>query len=178
MKAALILYYSSTGNTEKVAQAIRLGLEEAGVQVTVKKPQATGEIDYFNYDLICVGSPSIQWHPAKPMDDFLKNKLDAYRKQGKIKPGAPKIPGKTVMIFVTYSGPHTGLDEATPAGKYMAQFFEHLGFSTIAEWYILSEFHGNVENSTLGRMGDIRGKPNVDDLLKIKRDAQTLASKL
>ena len=34
-----------TGNTEKVAQSIRLGLEEAGVQVTVKKPQAAENVD-------------------------------------------------------------------------------------------------------------------------------------
>jgi len=178
MKTALILYYSSTGNTEKVAQAIRLGLEEAGMMVTVKKPQVAGEIDYFNFDLVCVGSPSIQWYPAKPLDDFLKTKLDAYRKQGKIKPCAPKILGKNVLVFVTYSGPHTGLNEATPAGKYMAQFFEHIGFTLVGEWYILSEFHGNLENSTLGRMGDIRGKPNVDDLLKIKQNALAIASRI
>ena len=66
MKTALILYFSSTGNTEKVAQALRLGLEEAGVLVTVKKPQEAANVDYFNFDLVCVGSPAIQWHPAKP----------------------------------------------------------------------------------------------------------------
>ncbi len=172
-----MVYWSQTGNTEKVAQAIKLGLEEAGVNVTVKKPADAASVDYLDYDLVCVGSPSIQWHPAKPIDDFLKNKLAAYRKQGSIKPSAPKISGKNALIFVTYSGPHTGLDEATPAGKYMCQFFEHIGFSVLDEWYILSEFHGNLENSTLGRMGDIRGKPTIEDLQKIKQDAKQLASK-
>jgi len=178
MKTALILYFSSTGNTEKVAQALRLGLEEAGVLVTVKKPQEATNVDYFNFDLVCVGSPAIQWHPVKPLDDLLKAKLDAYRKQGKIKPSAPKIAGKNALIFVTYSGPHTGLDEATPAGKYIAQFFAHVGFNIIGEWYILSEYRGNMENSTKGKMGDIRGKPTADDLLKIMQDAKTLASKI
>jgi len=88
-------------------------LEAAGINVTVKKPNEAKDIDYFDYDLVCVGSPSIQWHPAKPMDDLLKHKLDSYRKQGKIKPSAPNISGKNALIFVTYSGPHTGLDEAT-----------------------------------------------------------------
>jgi flavodoxin len=178
MKTALILYWSQTGNTEKVAQAIRLGLEEAGIQVTVKKPNEAENIDYFDYDLVCVGSPSIQWHPAKPIDDFLKNKLATYRKQGKIKPQAPKISGKNALIFCTYSGPHTGLDEATPAGKYMRQFFEHIGFNITGEWYVLSEFHGSEENSTQGKMGNLRGKPNAEDLLKIKEDAKGLASKI
>ncbi len=178
MKTALIVYSSNTGNTEKVAQAIRLGLEEAGLQVTVKKPETAGAVDYFDYDLVCVGSPSIQWHPTTKMDDFLKAKLDEHRKKGKIKPSAPKVSGKNALVFVTYSGPHTGLSEATPAGKYMTQFFEHLGFNIMDEWYILSEFRGNLENNTKGRMGDIRGKPSAKDLVKIKQDATALVAKI
>ena len=178
MKNALMVYWSKTGNTKKVAQAIRTGLEEGGVHVIEKKPSDADIIDYFDYDLVCIGSPSIQWHPAKPIDDFLKTLLARYRKQGRIAPSAPKVPGKNAFIFVTYSGPHTGLDEATPAGKYIAQFFEHVGFKVIAELYILSEYHGNVENSTLGRMGYIRGKPNAEDLQKIIQDAKNIANRI
>ena len=92
--------------------------------------------------------------------------------------GAPKVAGKYALVFCTYSGPHTGIDEATPAGKYMRQFFEHIGFTILDEWYVLAEFHGNLENSTKGRMGDIRGKPTGQDLLKIKKDAEAAAAKL
>ena len=182
MKTALIIYYSSTGNTEKAAQAIRMGFEEAGVQVTMKKPQEAADLDYFNYDLVCIGSPSIEWHPANPICDLLKKNLAAHRKEGKIRLGAPKIPGKNALIFITYSGPHTGLGEAVPAGKYIGQFFEHLGFNIVGEWYILSQFNispPTMENAnTEGRMGDIRGKPNAEDLQKIKQDAKALASKI
>jgi hypothetical protein len=111
------------------------------------------------------------------MANFLKNKFVAYRKEGKIKPGAPKIPGKNALVFVTWSGPHTGIDEATPVGKDIGQYFEHIGFTVLDEWYILSEFHGSLENSTQGRMGDIRGKPTKEDLLKIKNDTEQLAKK-
>jgi flavorubredoxin len=182
MKTALIIYYSSTGNTEKAAQAIRIGFEEAGVQVTMKKPQEAADLDYFNYDLVCIGSPSIEWHPAKPICDLLKKNLAAHRKEGKIKLGAPKVPGKNALIFITYSGPHTGLGEAVPAGKYIGQFFEHLGFNIVGELYILSQFNvclPGMENVNIkGRMGDIRGKPNAEDLQKIKQDAKALASKI
>jgi flavodoxin len=178
VRKALIIYYSATGNTEKVAQALRLGLEEAFMDVTVKKPQDAANVNYFDYDLVCIGSPSIQWQPAKPIDDFLKSKLETHRKDGKIQPGAPKIAGKNALIFITFSGPHTGLDEATPAGKYIAQFFAHIGFTIVGEWYILSEFRGNMENSTKGKMGDIRGKPNAEDLLKIMQNATALAQKI
>ena len=165
MKKALIVYWSKTGNTKKVALAIKEGLENAGVQVQMKKPEEAENIDYFDYDLVCVGAPSYSWHPPEPMTNFLKKKFALYRQQGKVKPSAPKVPRKNALIFVTYSGPHTGIDEATPAGKDMQQFFEHIGFTVIDEWYVLSEFHGSLENSTKGRMGDIRGKPTAEELL-------------
>jgi flavodoxin len=177
LKKALVVYWSKTGNTEKVALAIKEGLEAAGVEVDVKKPKEAADVDYFDYDLVCIGSPSYQFHPVEPITDFLKSKLTSYRKQGRVKVAAPKVPGKNALIFCTYSGPHTGIDEATPAGKYMRQFFEHLGFTVIAEWYVLSEFHGSLENSTHGRMGDIRGKPTGKELLKIKEDTERLAKK-
>jgi flavodoxin len=178
LKKALIVYWSKTGNTKKVANAIRQGLEEAELQVTIKEQHEAEDVDFFDYDLVCVGAPAYSWHPPEPMDKFLKSKFAAYRQEGKIKPSAPKIHGKNALIFVTYSGPHTGMDEATPAGKYMRQFFEHLGFNVLGEWYVLSEFHGSLENSTKGRMGDIRGKPTEEDLRKVKEDAVRLARML
>ena len=178
MKTALIVYWSKSGNTRKVAHAIHQGLETAGLRVIVKEQHEAEDEDWFNYELVCIGAPAYSWHPPEPMDKYLKTKFAKYRQEGKIKPSAPKVPGKNALIFVTYSGPHTGLDEATPAGKYMGQFFEHLGFTVLAEWYVLSEFHGSMENSTLGRMGDVRGKPTEADLEKIREDAAQLGRKL
>jgi hypothetical protein len=54
-----------------------------------------------------------------------------------------RFPGKNALVFVTYSGPHTGIDEAPPVGKDIRQYFEHRGFNVIDEWYILSEYHGS-----------------------------------
>jgi flavodoxin len=175
MKSALMVYFSGTGNTQKVALAICVGLEAGGFKVEVKKPQEAVNIDFYNYDLVCVGSPSIEWQPAKPIGDLLKAKLNQYRDQGKIKPSAPKVAGKNALIFCTYSGPHTGIDEAIPAGKTMRQYFEHFGFNIVGEWYTVGEFHGRLDMSTLGKLGDIRGKPTPEDLAKIKMDAQQIA---
>lgn len=178
MNQAAIIYWSKTGNTEKVAFAIKEGLEEAGVKVSIKRIEEAEDIDFYDYDLICIGSPSYQWRPPKPVTDFLMNKFDQYRNQGRVKLGAPKIPGKNTLIFCTYSGPHTGINEAIPVVKYIGQFFEHLGFTLVDEWYILSEFHGSEQKSTMGRMGDIRGKPNEKDLGKIKEYAEKLYSRI
>ena len=178
MKRALVLYWSNTGNTEKVASAIKEGLEDAGVNVSLKRTTEADNIDYFDYDLVCVGAPSINWHPPKQVTELLLKKFTEYQKQEKIKTGAPKVPGKHALMFCTFSGPHTGLREAMPVGLYMGQFFEHIGFTVVDEWYVLSEFVGNEERSTKGRMGDIRGKPTEEELQKIRMDAKKLASKL
>ena len=71
---------------------------------------------------------------------------------------------KNALVYVTYSGPHCGINEALPTGKYLRQFFEHLGFEVKGEWYEVGEFHGWEEGSTLGIFGDIRGRPNKKDL--------------
>jgi flavodoxin len=178
MKTALLIYHSSTGNTQKVALAIKYGLEAAGVKVELKKPQEAAIVDFYGFDLVCVGSPSIEWQPAKPIAELLKAKLNQYRSQGKILPSAPKVAGKNALVFVTYSGPHTGIDEATPAGKTIRQYFEHFGFNILGEWYVLCEFHGREDLSTQGRMGDIRGKPSVEELANIQKDAKEIGNNL
>ena len=101
MKTALIIYWSKTGDTEKVANAIKQGLEEASIQITIKKPKEAEALDYFDYDLVCVGCPSYSWHPPEPMTNFLKKKFAEYRQNGKIKPSAPKVPNKKAIVVVT-----------------------------------------------------------------------------
>jgi flavodoxin len=177
MKAAIV-YWSKTGNTEKVARTIREGLEAAGFEVEFKKVQEAEDLDFYAYDLVCVGFPSYHWHPPEPVDRFLKRKYSAYRRQGRVKVGAPKVSGKNVLIFCTYSGPHTGIREAIPAGEYAGQFFEHLGFTALDEWYVVGEYHGSEEKSTLGQLGDIRGRPNADDLEQIRQDLKQVLQRM
>ena len=56
MKAAII-YWSKGGNTEKVALAIKEGLETSGVQVSFLKTNEAKNLDWFDYDLVGVGFP-------------------------------------------------------------------------------------------------------------------------
>ena len=110
------------------------------------------------------------------MYEFLNSKFKAYRKQGRVKVSAPKVSGKNALIFCTYSGPHTGIREAIPAGLYAGQFFEHLGFTVHDELYVVGEFHGSGEASTKGILGDIRGRPNEEDLRKVKQDVTRIVN--
>ena len=177
MKTAVI-YWSKTGNTRKVACAIKDALESAQADVLLRTTEEAHDIDFYDYDLVCAGFPSHQWHPAKPARDFFMNKFAEYRKQGHVQLGAPKIPGKNALIFCTYSGPHTGINEAIPAGKYIGQLFEHLGFTVLDEWYIVGEYHGSEERSTMGRLGNIKGRPNEADLKKVKQDVERILQRI
>ena len=178
MKNALIVYQSITGNTEKVAKSICDGLQDAGMQVVCKTIGEAPDEDFYYYDLVCFGAPSYSWSLTKPADDYLRNKFKQYKSENRIVPGAPEIPGKNALVFCTYSGPHTGIREAIPTGLYIGQFFEHFGFRVADEWYVLSEFIGSEENSTLGRMGNIKGLPSEKDLEIIRTRASNLANRL
>jgi flavodoxin len=175
---ALIIYFSGTGNTKKVAETIRDTLQEEKVPVTYLDVKDAANTELYDYDLVFLGSPSYQFMPAEPVMQFINKKMKLHRERGDIKPAAPRIPGKTAVPFCTYSGPHTGINEAITAGKYMGQFFEHLGFEVPAEWYVVGEFHKHEEFSTKGRLGDIRGRPNEQDLAKVKNDVQNLVRSL
>jgi hypothetical protein len=178
MKKAAVLHWSHSGNTEKVASSIRAGLEAGGLSVAATRVGDAEDVDFFDYDLVCLGFPSYNWHTPKPVEEFLRAKFARYLKEGRILPGAPLLPGKNALIFCTYSGPHTGIREAIPAGKYAGQYFEHLGFTVLDEWYVLAEFHGNEGLSTLGRMGNIKGLPSERDLERIEDQARLLALRL
>jgi flavorubredoxin len=174
----LILYWSATGNTEKVAMAIQQALTIEGITPVNKKIGEASDDELYNYTLIFLGAPSYSFQPPEPVIRFVKEKMRYHSERGDIKVGAPLVPGKTAVIFCTYSGPHTGIKEVTPVGDYLGQFFEHLGFNVAAKWYVVGEFHGNEQLSTKGRLGDIRGRPNERDLAEIQDNVVKLLESL
>jgi hypothetical protein len=175
---AVVIYWSKTGNTEKAARAIRDGLEAGGARVQLRTVEEAGDVDYYAYDLVCVGFPSYQWSPPEPVVRWLKRKHRQYDRQGRVRVNASPVEGTQALIFCTYSGPHTGIDEAIPAGKYAGQFFAHQGIRVVDEWYVVGEYHGNEEASTRGCLGDIRGRPTEDDLREIRERAASLVRQL
>jgi flavodoxin len=170
---ALILYWSASGNTEKVALAIQQTLNAEGLNTLVRKIGEAPQ-DLYQYDLVFLGTPSYQFQPPEPVLKFVKQKMKEHNERGDIKPGAPQIPGKTAVVFYTYSGPHTGINEATPVGDYLGQFFEHLGFNVAAKWYVVGEFHGREDLNTRGKLGDMRGRPNQQDLIEVENKVNDL----
>jgi flavodoxin short chain len=58
MKAAVI-YWSMTGNTEAMAQAVQQGLQEAGVETDLLHVSETDAASALKYDLLALGCPAM-----------------------------------------------------------------------------------------------------------------------
>jgi len=58
MAKAIVVYYSSSGNTAKMAQAIAQGIEKQGLEVALKKVEEVKAADLLKYDAIVMGSPT------------------------------------------------------------------------------------------------------------------------
>ena len=163
----LHLYYTSTGNTRKVAEIIDKTLDAAEHQVeSISVDKDTEDVNLLDYDMVFVGSGVYAWLPGKAIQDLFGRMRKKYVESGDIKPASPKRPDKKVVVYCTYGGVHTGINEAVPAVKYMAQLFDHLGFIILDEWYVPGEYVPEKMQamSEKGRRGDIRGRPNQQDL--------------
>lgn len=176
---ALILYWSGGGNTRAVAEALARGLRSQSADITllsITAPEAE-EIDPEAYHLLCLGSPSYHFGVPAPMRRYVEQMAQRVRERGLPALEAPPRPYKWGVVFITYGGPHTGIDEATPAGDYLAQALRHWGRQVRGVWYTVGAFHGdsNREHNLLGWLGDIRGRPNEHDLGVIESNARGLA---
>ena len=165
---SLVLYSSVTGNTEKVAKRIAEVLRRKGHDVTFAKVDEKTSVDLLAYDLVFLGSAVHQWLPTKILMNYVKHMLKRYSSSGVIIPSSPIRPGEYAVCFCTHSGPHTGVSEAIPTTKWMKAFLEHIGFTVLEEWHTIGEFKNREENSTIGRFGNIKGRPDKHDLAEIE----------
>ncbi|OGT07256.1 MAG: hypothetical protein A2103_00040 [Gammaproteobacteria bacterium GWF2_41_13] len=187
----LVLYDSMGGNTEKVAKKIHQVVTDDGAASILIKLDENTELDFYDYDLVFVGSPDIEWLPTPKMMDFLhKKKLLEHRMRGDILPGAPAQPGKFAVCFATFCGAHTGIGEVLSVTQWLASFLEHIGYMVLEKIHIPGEMRNfgqakgwmNAERlarlNESGRLGNIKGRPNEQDLLDVKTKVQGILSYL
>ena len=163
----LNLYFSATGNTEKVAMRISEAARQLGREVdTFKVTSRDIEIDILNYNFVFVGSGVYAQLPGTPLIELFKKLMKKYHKAGEVKPASPRRLSAYTVVYCTYGGVHTGINEAIPAVKYMGQLFDHLGYTIMAEWYIVGAYKTERyrRHSVAGRLGDIRDRPSEADL--------------
>lgn len=173
---ALILYDSTGGNTEKIANAIYETTVQAIPSKIVKVDKNTS-VELLEHDLIFIGSPVIDWLPIRTMMNYVRRSMTTYNARGLVQPAAPIRPGKFGVSFGTFAGPHIGKREAFPMNMWLNCALEHIGYLTIDSWLVVGQFNTMKELNKGGRMGDIQNRPNEHDLNDIRnRTSGVIAS--
>ncbi|MBS7287537.1 MAG: flavodoxin domain-containing protein [Candidatus Freyarchaeota archaeon] len=143
---ALVVYYSETGNTEKVAKAIANALN-------AELRRVEEAVDVLGYDLLFIGTPVHYFGPAKPVIRFLD--------------GLPDLTGKAGVAFCTF---HNSGDKKTISyirGRLEERGARFLGgFSCKGESRLVANLGPRIFN---------KGRPNEEDLRKAEEFAKTIA---
>jgi len=80
-----VIYYSRTGNTEKMAQEVAEGVREEGVEVILKRVEDTTCEDLLEWDGIIVGSPTYYGICASPIVELFDQSVKYHGKlEGKV----------------------------------------------------------------------------------------------
>ena len=80
-KRLLIVYYSGTGNTERMAEEIGRGARRLGVEVEVKRVEECSLEDLVEADGIVVGSPTYFSNVAWQVKKIIDESVVLYRKR-------------------------------------------------------------------------------------------------
>ncbi|MBE3128819.1 MAG: NAD(P)H-dependent oxidoreductase, partial [Actinobacteria bacterium] len=80
MAKVLIIYYSRTGNTEKMAHLVEEGVKEEKVEVEAKKVEKVNLNDLLEADGIIIGSPTYFGSMASPVKELMEKSEKYYGK--------------------------------------------------------------------------------------------------
>ncbi len=99
MSKALVIFGSTTGNTETMAQTVAKGLEEAGMDVEVKNVTDCAPADMAgDCDLVVLGCPAYGDDSIELQDDF----VDFYEDMDSV-----KLNGKPYAVFAPGDSSYT-----------------------------------------------------------------------
>jgi len=150
---ALIIFYSETGNTEKVARAIAEGLERAGVKTLVERIENLRPEEIRHFDLVCIGTPVHYAAPASRVREFLEK--------------LPELNGKKAAVFCTY-----GLFGASRTLAMLRSILEERRAEVLGELKITGTVY-HFRPVVLKR-----GRPNAEDLMKCRKFGEHLGHTL
>lgn len=88
MLKTAIVYFSQTGNTNKLAEAIADGLQRGGLACDLVPLVKADPQNLLKYDAIGLGNPVFFWKPPFPMRQFIAR--------------LPSLVGKKAFVFCTY----------------------------------------------------------------------------
>lgn len=95
MAKVLVVYHTQRGNTEKLALAVKEGMESCGIDVVLKKAFEADLEDLLSRDGYCFGTPDYFSYMAGALKDFFDKTY--YPSEG-------KITNRPYICFVCYGG--------------------------------------------------------------------------
>jgi len=95
MAKVLVVYHTRTGNTEKLALAVKEGAESSGIDVILKKASEASLEDLLSSDGYCFGTPDYFSYMAGMLKDFFDR--TCYSSEG-------KITNRPYVCFVSHGG--------------------------------------------------------------------------
>ncbi|NLB34677.1 MAG: flavodoxin family protein [Elusimicrobia bacterium] len=75
MVKVLIVYHSRTGNTQKMAEYVKAGVEEAGALAILKRAEDTRPEDMNTADAVIIGSPTYYGLPAAEIKSLVDKSI-------------------------------------------------------------------------------------------------------
>ncbi len=85
MAKAIVVYYSRTGNTKKMAEIIAKSINDAGVSTTCKSVEDVKAAQLLDYDAVVVGSPTYYGHMAAAIKQLFDDSVANHgRLEGKV----------------------------------------------------------------------------------------------
>ena len=85
MAKALVIYYSQTGNTKKMAKSILEGIKKEGLKAVLKEVKEVAVDELLKYDAIVMGSPTYYGTMAAEMKQLLDESVKFHgRLDGKV----------------------------------------------------------------------------------------------
>ncbi len=164
----LILYYSNTGNTEKVAKAIKEGLQNQDVDLIALDNAASTTLS--DYELLILGSGVYASRAKNSLIKFITS--------------APALP-KKIALFCT----HESLEFYQTPFKKLEKLFQKQGCSIVGEFDCVGENLGMPVEDRMKMINSFpperreeiiksleisKGRPNEDDLEKAKKFASKI----
>ena len=85
MAKAIVVYYSRSGNTKKMAEIIAAAMNDAGLSTECKSVDKVKADDLLKYDAIVIGSPTYYGHMAGPIKQLFDEAVSFHGKlDGKV----------------------------------------------------------------------------------------------
>jgi NAD(P)H dehydrogenase (quinone) len=85
MVKALVIFYSRTGNTKKMAESVAEGIKKEGVEVAIKEVKDVDADELLKYEAIVIGSPTYYGTMAAEIKKLLDESVKFHGKlEGKV----------------------------------------------------------------------------------------------